>query len=135
MTYRLSMYHDRKMLLRILSTYILIFYTHHLLEFFKMILNRFEGFNKSEKAIPCSSKKLIDLGFQFAYKDYSAGDLCAEAIESCREKGLLWIKLQGVKCAHIIKLGRLLKRTCDDGTFGSYNCTSSVYLMNKFILY
>ncbi|KAK1401147.1 Bifunctional dihydroflavonol 4-reductase/flavanone 4-reductase [Heracleum sosnowskyi] len=40
-------------------------------------------------ALPCSSKKLVDLGFKFAHEHKDAGDLCAETIESCKDKGLI----------------------------------------------
>ncbi|KAL8108530.1 hypothetical protein AgCh_024840 [Apium graveolens] len=40
-------------------------------------------------AVPCSSRKLVDLGFKFTHYHKDAGDLCAETIESCIEKGLL----------------------------------------------
>ena len=54
-----------------------------------ILLSRFEGLDKSPKIIPCSSKKLIGLGFEFAHKNKDVGDLCAETIEWCRVKGLL----------------------------------------------
>lgn len=53
-----------------------------------LILNRF-GVLAETFAVPCSSKKLVDLGFKFTHKHKDAGDLCAETIESCIEKGLL----------------------------------------------
>ncbi|KAL8147623.1 hypothetical protein AgCh_005084 [Apium graveolens] len=53
------------------------------------IQTEFESLDKSPKIIPCSSKKLMDIGFEFAHGTKSTGDLCAETIESCREKGLL----------------------------------------------
>ncbi|KAK1399263.1 Dihydroflavonol 4-reductase [Heracleum sosnowskyi] len=53
------------------------------------IQTEFEGLDKSPKIVPCSSKKLMDLGFEFAHKNKDMGELCAETIESCREKGLL----------------------------------------------
>ncbi|KAA8537596.1 hypothetical protein F0562_027204 [Nyssa sinensis] len=51
----------------------------------------FEGVDESLKAIPCSSKKLLDLGFKFKYSpdEYNVSDLFGEAIESCKEKGLM----------------------------------------------
>ncbi|KAL1815783.1 hypothetical protein ACET3Z_018357 [Daucus carota] len=55
----------------------------------KNIPTEFEGLDKSPKIIPCSSKKLIGLGFEFAHKNKDVGDLCAETIEWCRVKGLL----------------------------------------------
>ncbi|WOH00731.1 hypothetical protein DCAR_0520105 [Daucus carota subsp. sativus] len=53
------------------------------------IPTQFEGLNEAQTMIPCSSKKLMDLGFEFAHKNKETRDLCAETIESCREKGLL----------------------------------------------
>ncbi|XP_063949539.1 dihydroflavonol 4-reductase-like isoform X2 [Daucus carota subsp. sativus] len=55
----------------------------------KNIPTEFEGLEESPKIIPCSSKKLIGLGFEFAHKNKDVGDLCAETIEWCRVKGLL----------------------------------------------
>ncbi|KAE9457020.1 hypothetical protein C3L33_11077, partial [Rhododendron williamsianum] len=51
----------------------------------------FEGVDESLKAVPCSSKKLMDLGFKFKYnpEEHDVGDLVSDAIESCREKGLM----------------------------------------------
>ncbi|KAK1399262.1 Dihydroflavonol 4-reductase [Heracleum sosnowskyi] len=51
------------------------------------IPTEFEGLDKSQKIIPCSSKKLMGLGFEFVHKNKDVGDLCAETIESCRGKG------------------------------------------------
>lgn len=55
------------------------------------IPTKFEGVDESSKAISCSSKKLLDLGFKFKYNsnEYGVGDLITEAIESCREKGMM----------------------------------------------
>ncbi|XP_017251508.1 bifunctional dihydroflavonol 4-reductase/flavanone 4-reductase isoform X1 [Daucus carota subsp. sativus] len=53
------------------------------------IMTEFEGLDKSQRINPVSSKKLMSLGFEFAHKNKGVGDLCAETIESCREKGLL----------------------------------------------
>ncbi|CAL5384922.1 unnamed protein product [Camellia sinensis] len=55
------------------------------------IPTKFESVDESLKPIPASSKKLLDLGFKFKYNsdEYDVGDLCSEAIESCREKGML----------------------------------------------
>uniref|UniRef100_F6H062 NAD-dependent epimerase/dehydratase domain-containing protein n=1 Tax=Vitis vinifera TaxID=29760 RepID=F6H062_VITVI len=52
---------------------------------------KFEGMDQFPKPVPLSSKKLLDLGYKFQYnsEEYDIGDVCAEAIESCREKGLL----------------------------------------------
>ncbi|KAL8148576.1 dihydroflavonol 4-reductase-like isoform X2 [Apium graveolens] len=55
----------------------------------RSIPTEFEGLKKSQKNISFSSKKLMDLGFEFAHKNKDTGDLCAETIESCREKGLV----------------------------------------------
>ncbi|GMP44933.1 hypothetical protein CsSME_00013655 [Camellia sinensis var. sinensis] len=53
------------------------------------IQTKFEDIDESLKPIPCPSKKLLDLGFKFKYNsdECDAGDLCAEAIEACKEKG------------------------------------------------
>ncbi|KAL1820803.1 hypothetical protein ACET3Z_015672 [Daucus carota] len=40
-------------------------------------------------ALPCSSKKLMELGFKFAHQNKDAGELCAETIQSCIEKDLV----------------------------------------------
>ncbi|XP_028099564.1 dihydroflavonol 4-reductase-like isoform X2 [Camellia sinensis] len=55
------------------------------------IPTKFESVDESLKPIPASSKKLLDLGFKFKYNsdEYDVGDLCSEAIETCREKGML----------------------------------------------
>lgn len=53
------------------------------------IPTEFEGIDKSQKIIPCSSKKLMGLGFEFVHKNKDVGDLFVETIESGREKGLL----------------------------------------------
>ncbi|KAM7518225.1 hypothetical protein LguiB_017187 [Lonicera macranthoides] len=55
------------------------------------IPTKFEGVDESLKAIPCSSKKLMELGFKFKYnpEEYEVGDFCSEAIESCKQKGLM----------------------------------------------
>ncbi|XP_074368056.1 bifunctional dihydroflavonol 4-reductase/flavanone 4-reductase-like [Apium graveolens] len=53
------------------------------------IPTEFEGLDKPKKIIPFSSKKLMALGFEFVHKNKDVGDLYAETIESCREKGLL----------------------------------------------
>lgn len=52
---------------------------------------KFDGVDELLKPVPCSSKKLMDLGFKFKYspEEHDVGDLVAEAIESCREKGLM----------------------------------------------
>ncbi|KAJ9674757.1 hypothetical protein PVL29_023970 [Vitis rotundifolia] len=55
------------------------------------IPTKFEGMDQFLKPVPLSSKKLLDLGYKFQYnsEEYEIGDVCAEAIESCREKGLM----------------------------------------------
>ncbi|KAJ9186556.1 hypothetical protein P3X46_002113 [Hevea brasiliensis] len=55
------------------------------------IPTKFEGIEESPKAISCSSKKLLDLGFTFKFEStkYDVGDLYAEAFEFCREKGIM----------------------------------------------
>ncbi|PSR99661.1 Dihydroflavonol 4-reductase [Actinidia chinensis var. chinensis] len=55
------------------------------------IPTKFEGVDESLKPIPCSSKKLVDLGFKFKYNsdECHVGVLFTEAIESCRQKGLM----------------------------------------------
>lgn len=55
------------------------------------IPTKFEGVDESLKPVPCSSKKLVDLGFKFKYnpEEHDVGDLVSDAIESCREKGLM----------------------------------------------
>ncbi|XP_034675143.1 dihydroflavonol 4-reductase-like [Vitis riparia] len=55
------------------------------------IPTKFEGVDESLKSIPCSSRKLLDLGYKFKYnsEEYDIGDLCSGAIESCKEKGLM----------------------------------------------
>ncbi|KAK2994150.1 hypothetical protein RJ640_020955, partial [Escallonia rubra] len=57
---------------------------------------KFEEVDESLKGIPCSSKKLMDLGFRFKYNpvEHDVGDLCSEAIEACRKKGFIPIKAQ-----------------------------------------
>ncbi|KAF2324604.1 hypothetical protein GH714_015558 [Hevea brasiliensis] len=52
---------------------------------------KFESIDESLKAISCSSKKLLDLGFTFKFEStkYDVGDLYAEAFEFCREKGIM----------------------------------------------
>ncbi|KAH7849520.1 hypothetical protein Vadar_019036 [Vaccinium darrowii] len=52
---------------------------------------KFDGVDELLKPVPCSSKKLMDLGFKFKYspEEHDVGDLVADAIESCREKGLM----------------------------------------------
>ncbi|OAY50698.1 bifunctional dihydroflavonol 4-reductase/flavanone 4-reductase [Manihot esculenta] len=53
--------------------------------------SKFEGIDESLKTIPCSSKKLMDLGFTFKYESskYDSGDLYAEAFDFCKEKGFM----------------------------------------------
>ena len=56
-------------------------------------VHRFEGIDESLEAIPCSSKKLMDLDFNFKYNidEYSVGfsfSFFAESIELTKEKGL-----------------------------------------------
>lgn len=65
--------------------------TDMLMRFSMQFLCRFEGVDESLKAIPCSSKKLMELGFKFKYnpEEYEVGDFCSEAIESCKQKGLM----------------------------------------------
>ncbi|PSR99660.1 Dihydroflavonol 4-reductase [Actinidia chinensis var. chinensis] len=55
------------------------------------IPTKFEGIDESLNPIPCSSKKLVDLGFKFKYnsEECHVGGLFTEAIESCREKRLM----------------------------------------------
>ncbi|KAK3009774.1 hypothetical protein RJ639_014292 [Escallonia herrerae] len=57
---------------------------------------KFEGVDESLKGIPCSSKKLMELGFRFRYNpvEHDVGDLCSEAIEACGKKGFIPIKAQ-----------------------------------------
>ncbi|XP_017254388.1 dihydroflavonol 4-reductase isoform X2 [Daucus carota subsp. sativus] len=50
------------------------------------IPTQFEGLDEAQKIIPCSSKKLMDLGFEFAHKKKDTSDLCVETIESYRER-------------------------------------------------
>ncbi|KAA8537594.1 hypothetical protein F0562_027202 [Nyssa sinensis] len=61
------------------------------------IPTKFEGVDESLKAIPCSSKKLLDLGFKFKYSpdEYNVSDLFGEAIETCKEKGLMPLHSRG----------------------------------------
>ncbi|KAL0379269.1 UNVERIFIED_CONTAM: Dihydroflavonol 4-reductase [Sesamum radiatum] len=47
---------------------------------------RFEGIDKDIPVVSFSSKKLIEIGFTF---NYTLEDMFREAIETCREKGLL----------------------------------------------
>lgn len=55
------------------------------------IPTKFEGVNELERAIPFSSKKLLDLGFKFKFnsEEKDVGDLFAIAIEDSKKKGLL----------------------------------------------
>ncbi|XP_057975739.1 dihydroflavonol 4-reductase-like [Malania oleifera] len=55
------------------------------------IPTQFEGIDESTKSIPCSTKKLKELGFKFKYteEECHVGVLFDEAINCCREKGLL----------------------------------------------
>ncbi|WOH00729.1 hypothetical protein DCAR_0520103 [Daucus carota subsp. sativus] len=53
------------------------------------ILTEFEDLDRSPKIIPCSSKKLMALGFEFAHKNKGVCDFCAETIEACKEMGML----------------------------------------------
>ncbi|XP_051151788.1 dihydroflavonol 4-reductase-like [Andrographis paniculata] len=50
------------------------------------IPNEFNGIEKGIPLVRFSSKKLVDMGFKFKY---SLEDMYRQAIESCREKGLL----------------------------------------------
>lgn len=50
------------------------------------IPTEFEGIEKNIPLVRFSSQKLLDMGFKFKY---SLEDMFREAIESCREKGLL----------------------------------------------
>lgn len=52
--------------------------------------NRFEGVDENLKSIVFSSKKLIDMGFNFKY---SLEDMLVESIETCRQKGFLPVSL------------------------------------------
>lgn len=49
-------------------------------------IGRFEGIDKDTPVVRFSSKKLTEMGFTFKY---SLEDMFREAIETCREKGLL----------------------------------------------
>ncbi|KAF2570392.1 hypothetical protein F2Q70_00001942 [Brassica cretica] len=50
----------------------------------------FEGVDENLKSIMFSSKKLIDMGFNFKY---SLEDMLVESIETCRQKGFLPVTL------------------------------------------
>ncbi|KAF8091854.1 hypothetical protein N665_0433s0021 [Sinapis alba] len=50
----------------------------------------FEGVDENIKSIAFSSKKLIDMGFNFKY---SLEDMLVESIETCRQKGFLHVSL------------------------------------------
>ena len=47
---------------------------------------RFEGYDENLQNVVFSSKKLKDLGFQYKY---SLEDMFVDAVETCREKGLI----------------------------------------------
>lgn len=47
---------------------------------------RFEGYDENLQNVVFSSKKLKDLGFHYKY---SLEDMFVEAVETCREKGLI----------------------------------------------
>ena len=47
---------------------------------------RFKDVDESLKSVEFSSKKLMDLGFEYKF---SLTDMFTEAVETCREKGLL----------------------------------------------
>lgn len=51
-----------------------------------VLLRRIEGIDEVKDVIKLSSKKLLDLGFEFRY---SLDDMYDGVFKSCREKGLL----------------------------------------------
>ena len=61
-----------------------------------MIMCRFEGVDESTEIISFSSKKLIDLGFEYKH---NLEEMYEDAIQSCREKGLLPHASEGGKPA------------------------------------
>ena len=56
----------------------------------KTLWNRFEGVDEKLKSIDFSSKKLIEMGFNFKY---NLEEMFIESIETCRQKGFLPVSL------------------------------------------